>query len=95
MVASAEPFHWTMAADRKLVPFTVSVNAAEPAGAVTWLRLVIVGPLTAKVVASDELASGFNTAMLALPALAIRLAGTVAVNCVTLTNVVASEVPFH
>src|SRR5579871_1304954 len=35
------------------------------------------------------------TVMLAEPALAIRLAGTCAVSCVALTNVVASGEPFH
>ena len=43
--------------------------------------------------AEDEPAA--VTVMLALPTLAIRLAATDAVNCVALTNLVASDVPFH
>jgi hypothetical protein len=39
--------------------------------------------------------AGVNTVMLAVPAVAMLAAGTVAVNCVLLTNVVASALPFQ
>ncbi len=64
------------------MPFTVSVNAAPPAVAEVGLRLLMtgVGALMENVAAADGLPPVFSTVMLALPALAIRLAGTAAVN---------------
>jgi len=38
---------------------------------------------------------GFRTVILALPVVAISVAGTMAVNCVTLTKLVTSGAPFH
>jgi hypothetical protein len=97
VVVSPVPFQFTTAPLRKLVPFTVSVNAGPPAGVVAGLRLVIVGVgmVIEKLVDVDVLPPEFATVTLALPPLAIRLAATVAVTCVLLTNVVASAVPFH
>jgi hypothetical protein len=48
-----------------------------------------------KVVELETPAPGFWTVMLALPIFVIRLPGTVAVNCVPFTKVVASGEPFH
>ncbi len=82
VVVRAVPFHCTVVPGRKLVPFTVNVNAAPPAVAEVGLRLVIagVGTVIGSVAAVDGLPPVFTTVMLALPALAIRLAGTAAVN---------------
>ncbi len=93
----AVPFHCTVAPERKLVPFTVKVNAAPPAVAEVGLRLVIagVGTLIGSIAAVDGLPPVFTTVMLAFPALAIKFTGTAAVNCVGLTNVVTSAAPFH
>jgi hypothetical protein len=97
VVARFDPFHCTVALLRKPVPFTVSVNADPPALAEFGLRLVIVGVgmLTGNTVAVDVFPPAFITVMLALPPPAINAAVTMAVNCVLLTSVVASAVPFH
>ncbi len=97
VVVSAVPFQCTLAPERKLVPFTVSVNAAPPAITEVGLKLVMVGvgALTGNDAAVEGLPPVLTAVMLALPALAIRLAATAAVNCVELTNVVVSAVPFH
>ncbi len=97
MVLSAVPFHCTVAPVRKLAPFTVIVNAAPPAVAEAGLKLVMVGvgPFTGNVADDDGLPPVLSAVMLALAAVAIRLAGTAAVSCVELTNVVVSAVPFH
>jgi hypothetical protein len=61
-------------------------------------KLVIAGggppPLTVNVDALD-VRPPFATETAAVPAVAIRPAGTAAVNCVALTNVVASAVVFQ
>ncbi len=79
---SAEPFHCTVAPERKLVPLTVSVNAAPPAVAEIGLKLLMtgVGALIGNVAAPDGLPPVFTAVTLAFPGLAIRLAGTAAVN---------------
>lgn len=48
-----------------------------------------------KLTALEPSPPGLDTMMLALPAAEIKLAGTSAVTCVALKNVVASGVPFH
>jgi hypothetical protein len=97
VVARFDPFHCTVALLRKLAPFTVSVKPAPPALAEFGLRLEIagVGMLTGNAVEVDVLPPAFMTVILALPPVAISAAVTVAVNCVLLTNVVESAVPFH
>ncbi len=97
VVEIAVPFQSTVAFERNPVPFTVSVKAGPPAVAEVGLRLVITGAaaLIVNVVGADELPPGFVTTTLALPTAAIRLAGTEAVNCVALTNVVASAAVFQ
>src|SRR5205807_4525050 len=57
--------------------------------------MVMPGGLMAKLTAWETVPSGFDTAMLALPTAAIRLAGTAALNCAALENVVDSGEPFH
>ncbi len=82
VVVSAVPFHCTIAPARKLVPFTVRVNAAPPAITEVGLKLVMagVGAFTANVAAAEGLPPVLSAVMLALPLLAIKLAGTAAVN---------------
>jgi hypothetical protein len=63
---------------------------------VSWL--VITGVLAMVSVTGVDVAPAhveFTTVIEAVPALAMRMAGTVAVSCVEETNVVASGVPFH
>jgi hypothetical protein len=96
-VGSAEPFHRTVAPERKPVPFTVRVKAAAPELAEFGLRLVMAGTgvLTGKLKAFDDTPSGSITTTVAVPAAAIRLAGTGAVSCVALTNVVTRADPLN
>src|SRR2546430_13435126 len=47
------------------------------------------------VIPVDVPPQGFTTVIGAVPAVAIRDAGTVAVSCVEETNIVTSAVPFH
>ena len=71
---------------RKLVPLMVSVKAALLATVEVELRLVMVGGGGLMVnVAPAEVPLTLLTVMLAVPAVAIRLAGTAAVNFVALT----------
>ena len=78
------------------MPFTVNVNPAPPAVAEFGLRVVMVGGGGLIVnVAGPEVPPVVVTVTLAVPALAIRLAGTVAVTCTPLTYVVVSAVAPH
>jgi hypothetical protein len=99
VVVRAEPFQLTVEVETKLVPFTVKVNEPLPAVVEVGLIEVMVGTglLMLKVTAFDvpPPGAGFTTVTDAVPALAIRAAGTVAVSCVALTNVVVSAVPFQ
>ena len=97
MVARAVPFQLTTAPEKKSVPFTVSVKSGPVAAAEVGFRLVMVGvgTLMVNVDAVEAPLKGFVAVTLALPGLAIRLAGTVAVTCPEFTNVVVSALPFH
>jgi len=81
--------HFAVAPDTKLAPLMGSVKAAPPAVAVEGERLVMegagVGAALMVKVAADEVAPETVTVTFAVPAAAIRLAGTVAVSCVALT----------
>jgi hypothetical protein len=80
VVVSAVLFHCTMAPDTNPVPLTVSVKAGPVAVADDGLSPVIVGggtpPLMVNVDALELTFPGFTTVTLAVPAVAIRLAGT-------------------
>lgn len=102
MVVRFVPFQLTTEAEMKLVPFTVSVNAAAPAvaalgeievrdgtGLLTW-EMVNVTALE-----TPPPGAGLLTVTCAEPTVAISLAGIEAVSCVLLTNVVARLEPFH
>ena len=85
-MASAVAPHDEVEVAVKFVPLMVSVKAAPPATAVVGFRLVMVGGggLTVKAVPA-ELPLTLLTVTLIAPAVAIRLAGTAAINCVALT----------
>jgi hypothetical protein len=99
LVVSAVPFQFTTAPLTKLLPFTVSVNAAPPTNALAGESEETIGAvlLIAKVTGADvpPPGAGLVTVMLADPALAISLAGTWAVSWLALAKVVVSAVPFH
>jgi hypothetical protein len=74
----------------------VSVKAAPPAMAMAGLKLAIVGGCGMVVkTAPEEMAPSVLMVTLDWPALAIRLAGTMAVSCVEVTYVVASVLVPH
>ena len=99
VVVRALPFQFTVEPFTKLVPFTVSVNAAPPAIAPAGLKLVAVGAglLTEKVSAADvpPPGVGVNTVTGTLPAVAMSATVIAAVSCVELTNVVVRALPFQ
>lgn len=84
VVTSAAPFHWTTEAPTKPEPVTVSEKAAEPAIAEVGSRDVRTGTgsLIVKVTAAEVPPAGaaLNTVIEAVPAVAMFIAGTVAVN---------------
>jgi hypothetical protein len=73
---------------------TISVRPAWPAVAVLGLSEVIVSAAMVKV-ALFEVTPPSSTVTVALPAVAIREAVTVAVNSELLTKAVVNSVPFH
>ena len=75
--------HCTAAPETKFEPFTVKVNPGLPAVVELGLRDVIEADgaaLTVRVAVPDVPPPGFTTVRCIAPALAIKLAGTVAVN---------------
>jgi hypothetical protein len=84
-----------MARETKPVPLTVSVNAAAPAVAVFGLRDVMTGPAVMVKVAPADVTPFSTTVTVAVPAEAMRFAGTWAVNWLEFTKVVVSAVLFH
>jgi hypothetical protein len=99
VVVREVPPQRTVEVETKFVPVTVKVNCGPPAVAQVGLIAVVVGTglLMVNVTAFDvpPPGAGFTTVMDAVPALAIRAAGTVAVSCVALTYVVVSGLPFQ
>jgi hypothetical protein len=95
VVVRGDPFHWTVAPDTKPAPFTASTKAGLPAVPAAGLSVVMVSALIGNAIEFEAVEPPPVTLTLAVPALASRLAGTAAVNCVELTNVVVSAVPFH
>jgi mRNA-degrading endonuclease toxin of MazEF toxin-antitoxin module len=88
VVVRALPFHCTTELVTKFVPVTVSVNPAPPAVALEGEREAAAGAglLMVKVRAFDvpPPGEGLTTVTEAVPAVAMSLAGTEAVNCVPL-----------
>jgi hypothetical protein len=97
VVVRLDPFHRIVELLRKLVPFTVSVNAAPPATMEVGLRLMIAGAMMVNVCVLDvpPPGEGLTTVTLAVPAEAISAAVIAAVNCVLLTKAVVRVDPFH
>jgi hypothetical protein len=88
--------HFAFAPEAKFVPLIVRVKAAPPAAAELGLRLVMVGITELMVnLAAADVPPVVVTVMLAVPAVAIRPAGTAAVTWLALTNVVVSTVVPH
>jgi hypothetical protein len=84
VVVRAEPLKFTTDVETKLVPFTVSVNAASPTFLLAGAMLVVVGTklFTVKVCGLEvpPPGAGFVTVTLNVPALVKSVAGIVAVN---------------
>src|SRR6202022_4046984 len=99
VVTLALPLKFTTELAIKLVPFTVSVNAPEPATALDGCNVVIVGtgfvPVTVNVTAFDvpPPGVGFVTVTGGVPTAATSPAGIAAVSCIGLTNVVTLALP--
>jgi hypothetical protein len=79
---SGVPLQKTEEPEKNPVPLTVSVKAGPPAVTEVGLTLVITGRgrLILKKGPGEEAPPGFTTVILAFPGVAIRLAGTAAVN---------------
>jgi hypothetical protein len=86
---------FTVVAEVKLAPLMVRENAALPASTEVGLRLEIVDAGLVVNVEPAEVTPPVVTVTLAVPEVAIRLAGTCAVNCVGLTYVVVNAVLPH
>jgi hypothetical protein len=95
VVVRGVPFQRAAASAAKALPFTVSVKAALPAVAEFGLREAIAG--AAAMVSGDPLVviPAESTVTEAVPAVAIRVAGTRAVSWLALTKVVVRGVPFQ
>jgi hypothetical protein len=98
LLASEVVPHCTVVPESKFAPLMVRVNSAPPAVAEEGERLEIVGAKgTGEMVnvAEFDVALDSVAVTLAVPALAIRLAGTAADSCVELTTVVVSAMLPH
>ena len=90
------PFQVTCVPAMKLAPLTVRVKPDPPATAEFGDRLVnVAAGLIVKVIGGGEPCEGSDTVTAAVPADAISEAGTAAVNCPALTNVVLRALPFQ
>lgn len=94
--ASGAPFHCSTHPEPQLLPLAVRVKDAVPAMAEAGeMDVNVGGGLMVKPRLAEAAPPGFATETLAVPAACSSAAGTVAVSCVVLTNVVASGEPFH
>ena len=95
----AEPFQSTTDPETKFVPFTVSVKPELPASVdVGEIEVVVgIGLLIVNVCAAEvpPPGAGVTTVTDTVPAIAMSVAGTIAVNVVLVTNVVESGDPFQ
>lgn len=93
------PFHNTLSPDTKFAPIRVSEKAVPPAVALAGEIEVRAGAAGALMVKLSALVVvppfDVSTATLAVPGLAIKVAGTAAVNCPAVTNEVDRVLPFH
>jgi hypothetical protein len=95
VVGSAAPLQFTTEVETKSVPFTVNVNCVSPALAQVGSSEVMVGVALIVSVAAPDVAAHPPTVIEAVPGVAMREAGTVAVSFFEETNVVASALPFQ
>src|SRR5450432_67557 len=99
VVVRACPFHCTFELETNPVPVTFNVKAPPPVVAFEGISVVAVGTgLLMLKVSGPELpppGAGLDTVTVAVPAVAMSAAGTVAVTLVLLTNVVVRLPPFH
>jgi hypothetical protein len=95
VVVRAAPFQFTIEVDTKFMPLTVNVNCGSPAAAQVGLRELIDGVALIVNVAAPDVAPHPPTVIEAVPGVAMRAAGTVAVSRVEETNVVTSGLPFQ
>jgi hypothetical protein len=95
VVESGVLLHCTIALEANPVPFTVSVNVGPPAVVVFGLTELVTGPAAIVKVVPLEVVPPEVTVTVAVPPVLIRPAGTEAVSCVALTNVVERGEPFH
>ncbi len=97
VVVRADPLKFTTEVETKLVPFTVSVNAAPPLVALVGETVVIVGPglftVNGEVPDVPPPGAGLVTVTLKVPAVAMSPAVIAAVTCVALTKVVVFAAP--
>jgi hypothetical protein len=99
VVVRGLPFHWTVEEEMKLLPVTVSVNAAPPAAAELGFSDVATGiGLPTVNVSGLEVpppGAGVVTVTMALPAVVISAAVMAACKLVLETKVVVRGTPFH
>jgi len=94
------PFHCTTEQGKKLLPVTVSVNAAVPAVAFACESEVMAGVASAPGADTEKLTGAertgpVDTVITAVPWAAISRAEIAAVSCVALTNVVTRGESFQ
>ena len=92
-VASGLPFQFTIEVETKFMPLTVNVNCGSPAAAQVGLSELITGVALIVKVAVPDVPPHPPTVIEAVPGVAMRAAGTVAVSCLEVTNVVTSGFP--
>jgi hypothetical protein len=97
LVGRAIPFHSTTDPLKKPVPLTVRSKAGPPAVTATGLIPVItgIGFVIVRVAGFEIPPPVTKTVMVAVPAVAMSLAGMVALNRVLLTKVVTRSAPFQ
>ena len=79
-VGSAAPFQFTIEVETKFVPFTVNVNCVSPTLAHVGLRELIEGVALIVKVAAPDVPPHPPTVIEAVPGVAMRAAGIVAVS---------------
>ena len=93
------PFHSIVEVETKLLPFRVSVKASPPTitfvGESEFKRGTRLLMVKLAVFDAPPPGVGFVTCIGAVPAVAMSVAGTEAVSCVELTNVVVRLLPFQ
>lgn len=94
VVGSAEPLNSITEDELNREPLTVSVKPALPAFALLGERELIKMEDTGKIERFDLRFGGLTTLTCRNPGACRKEAGTAAVNCVELTNVVCTTLPF-